>query len=118
MMRSFFISLLAIVLAAVPALSAYAMDSPMGNEIAISAMDDEHADRMDCENCLDCESDDADISGCGLMCQLACSAGAAMGLPMPFGSLTFYYRTHIYARAPDDRTAGVSPTYDLPPPRI
>ncbi|PKP70730.1 MAG: hypothetical protein CVT83_03480 [Alphaproteobacteria bacterium HGW-Alphaproteobacteria-5] len=110
-MRSFFVPLLAVLLALVPALPAQASMMPMAAGAAA------HGSEMSNCDCADCETGAPDVSDCQFDCQVICSAGIVTALP-PLSALRLDRGAMAYRAVPEGRKAGLSPEHNLPPPRI
>lgn len=110
-MRSFFVPLLAVLLALVPVLPAQASMLPMAEDMAMAGVEMSNCD------CADCETGSPDVSACQFDCQVVCSAGIVSALP-PLPGLRLDRTALAYRAVPEGRIAGLLPEHNLPPPRI
>ncbi len=115
MTRSIIIFALATLLSATSVLSAHAGISLASDKVSNVAM------MVDCRECPkndDCNNSDLEQSNCQMMCQLACAAGAVASTP-PYPKAEVQYLAALAFEAPPERRIrGLSPSEDIPPPKI
>lgn len=109
MMRSFVIFALAALLAATSVLSAHA---------GVSLADGMMVDCRECPKDDDCNSSDSEQINCRVMCQLACAASTIVALPVYQQAEVWHVAALDFEVMPEAHVTGLSPSQDIPPPRI